>query len=208
MTDKLGLFNGALRLLGERKLASLVEAREPRRVLDDIWDEGAVKYCLSQGLWNFASRSGQYTYSPSYTPEFGLAFAFEKPEDWVRTSAVCSDEYFKVPLLNYSDEGGLWFADIDTLYIRYVSNDASFGGDLALWPLNFAKYVQSYLAFEAAPKISGSASKVADIEKAMRHRLTQARSSDAMDEPTKFPARSSWLLSRGQFRHVRGSGIY
>ena len=45
MTDKLTVYNETLGLLGERKLASLTEQREPRRVLDGFWDQ-TVAYCL------------------------------------------------------------------------------------------------------------------------------------------------------------------
>ena len=34
--DQLSLYNNALTVLGERKIASLTENREPRRVLDDV----------------------------------------------------------------------------------------------------------------------------------------------------------------------------
>ena len=37
MATKLGLYNRALRVLGETKLSSLSEAREPRYILDDIY---------------------------------------------------------------------------------------------------------------------------------------------------------------------------
>ncbi len=46
VTTKLQIFNGALRMCGERKLASLSEDRQPRRLLDDEWADGAVDYCL------------------------------------------------------------------------------------------------------------------------------------------------------------------
>jgi hypothetical protein len=44
--SKLKLYNDALGILGERRLASLTENREPRRVLDEVWDagKGVVNY--------------------------------------------------------------------------------------------------------------------------------------------------------------------
>ena len=57
MTDKLSIYNGALNILGERKLASETENREPRYQLDDIWDNDMVDRCLQMGQWNFAARS-------------------------------------------------------------------------------------------------------------------------------------------------------
>jgi hypothetical protein len=56
MTDKLGLYNLALGHLEERKLASLTENREPRRVLDDYYDQ-ELAYCLERKFWNFIYRT-------------------------------------------------------------------------------------------------------------------------------------------------------
>ena len=81
MTSKLTLFNGALRLLGERRLASLTEDRPARRYLDDAWDDGLVDDALEQGFWNFATRTVQMTASTSVEPEFGYRYAFQKPDD-------------------------------------------------------------------------------------------------------------------------------
>ena len=131
-TTRLKLYNEALiTFLGERALGSLAENREPRRVLDAVWDNGAIDYCLEQGLWNFATRAQQITYSPSVEPPFGYRYAFTKPDDYVRTAAVCSDERFNCPLTQYADEGGFWFADLDTLYVKYVSDDDQYGYDLS-----------------------------------------------------------------------------
>ena len=43
---KLSLYNDTLQLLGERRLASDTEDREPRYDLDSLYDNGAVDYCL------------------------------------------------------------------------------------------------------------------------------------------------------------------
>src|SRR6185369_1444544 len=111
-------YNNALLDVGERALASVTEPREPRRLLDIAWDSGAVEWCLEQGQWNFAMRSSKLDYSPSVEPPFGYRRAFNKPTDWIRTAAVASDEYFRVPLLTYVDESSYWFSDLDTIYVR------------------------------------------------------------------------------------------
>src|SRR3546814_10721056 len=78
---QLSLYNGALRLCGEAKLANLTEDREPRYVLDDVWDDGALRHCLQQGLWNFAMRTVEAEYSPSVEPSFGFRRAFDRSEE-------------------------------------------------------------------------------------------------------------------------------
>ena len=134
MTSRLTLYNGGLRILGERSLLSLSENVEARRRLDTAWDGGALKYCLEAGLWNFAMRTVELTYSPSVAPSFGMRYAFDKPDDFVRTGGIWSDESMKSPLLEYRDEGPYWFAELDTIYLSYVSNDAQYGADMSLWP--------------------------------------------------------------------------
>src|SRR5260221_1483015 len=98
MTDQHSLYNGALRVLGQRKLAALTEESEPRHLLDDVWGEGAVDACLEEGLWNFAIRTARLDYSPSIEPDFGFSRAFDKPTDWIRTAGMAADGYFRVRL--------------------------------------------------------------------------------------------------------------
>lgn len=196
-TSQLALYNGALtKFLGERKLASLSENREPRRVLDDIWSQGAVKYCLERGHWKFAQRVAKLTYDPSVTPSFGYNRAFEKPSDCVKISMLCSDEYFKAPLLEYSEESGFWFASLDEVYISYVSDDSSYGGDMSLWPESFIRFVECYLALSAVNRISQSATSEDKLEKKISKLKVDALSKDAIQGPTKFPPPSSWLTAR------------
>lgn len=201
MPSKLTLFNGALRELGERKLGSLSENREARRVLDSIWDADGVKTCLAAGLWNFAIRSVMVDYSPSVEPDFGYRRAFDKGGDWIRTAAVCEDEFFKSPLLNYNDEAAYIFADLDTIYVQYVSDDNDYGGDLANWAPNFVRYVEAWLAARAAMPLTQSTQRRDDMERLAEVWLTKAKSTDAMDEPTKFPPPGTWSRAR----HGRGN---
>src|SRR5690348_15503497 len=130
---RLSLYNGALLILGERALSSLSEARESRRVLDQVWNRDPVRYCLEQGQWKFAMQKGRLTYNPSFTPSSGFRRQFTKPTDFVRLCAISCEEYFNEPLLQYDDIGSFWFADIDDLFIKYVSDDNAFGRDFSLW---------------------------------------------------------------------------
>jgi hypothetical protein len=137
MTTKLQLYNNALLLCGERALGSLTEEREPRRLLDQVYDTDGIKKCLEMGQWKFAMRTIQIDYDPDVSPTFGYQRAFDKPTDWVVTSSVCSDEYFRAPLLQYTDEAGYWYADLNTIYVRYVSDDAQYGKNIGSWPGSF-----------------------------------------------------------------------
>jgi hypothetical protein len=207
MTTQLTLYNGALMLCGERFLSSLTEEREPRRLLDRAWDNGAgVKSCLEQGQWNFAMRTVQIDYDTTIEPDFGYRRAFLKPDDWVITSALCSDEYFREPLTRYWDEAGYWYADLDTLYVRYVSNDVAYGLDYSLWPESFREYVEEYLANKVIRKITDSEEEEAKSDKRLRKKLLHAKSRAAMAEPTSFPPVGSWVRSRNRFGGGRDGG--
>lgn len=201
MTTKLLIFNGALRMCGERKLASITENQQGRHILDDEWADGAVDYCLGAGQWKFAKRTIELASSTSVTPDFGYSKAFAIPSDLIRTTALCSDPYQQVPLLSYTTEQAYWFADVDPLYVSYVSNDASYGGDLTLWPMEFVLFIQAYLASKIVETLTQDENKWAKVYKLAKKYRTEAASSDAMEAPTKFPPEGSWVLAR------RGRGL-
>jgi hypothetical protein len=194
--DKLSLYNDALTLCGERMLASLTENRESRRLLDQAWASGAVDFCLETGQWNFAVNSIKLEYSPSVEPPFGYRYAFDKPVDYIRTMAVCCDEYFQEPLLRYIDEAQYWFSDYDTIYVRYVSNLDEYGMNMGKWSPTFSEMVSSYLAKKVVTKLTQDVAKWKMVDDDFKARRLEAKSNDAMMEPTKFMPRGSWVRAR------------
>lgn len=200
MTSKLSVFNGALRLCKERRLTSLTENREPRRLLDEAWEDGstggAVKACLEMGQWEFARRTVQLNSSAILEPEFGYTYAFEKPDDFVRVCGVWQDEYCETPLLRYQVERGVWFADIDPIYISYVSNGETYGADLSLWPEVFVKLVQAELAMEIVGNLTQSRGLRADVQAIHKQAKLEAKSFDAQELPTSFPPPGKWSMAR------------
>lgn len=198
MTTQLRLYNDALLAIGERKIASLSENREPRRALDDAYsDVDAVKYCLEQGHWKFAQRGTLMVNSPSVTPAFGYAYAFEKPTDCVKISKMCTDEYFNNPLLSYVEEAGWWYSNVTDIYISYVSDDVLYGRDLAKWPESFANYVGLYLADKICLRITQNQNTKNRLEKDVIRALFDAKNKDALQGPTVFPPVGSWNRARG-----------
>lgn len=194
MANKLGQYNSALLILGERRLASLSEAREPRRALDDAWDD-TVAYCLEAGFWNFAMRAVQIDSSPSVTPTFGYNYAFTKPGDFIRTYCLGFTETFEPPLLDIVDEPNYWFTNVDPLYVKYVSDDQAYGMDLSIWSESFADYNATRLAVKTCKRITGSFPDE-KLLKQEKDALALAKSKDAMDEPAKFPPQGTWTRSR------------
>lgn len=206
MTTKLDIYNGALLLCGERFLNSLTENREPRRLLDRVWSSNGIKTCLEKGQWNFAMRTVQLDYDSSVEPDFGYNRAFEKPSDWVLTSSMCCDEFLREPLTRYWDEAGYWYSDLDTLYVRYVSDDALYGMDMNKWPDSFREYVEEFFANKIIRKLTNSNEEEAASMKRLKDKLLTAKSRAAMAEPTNFPARGAWSRSRNRFPNRRDGG--
>jgi hypothetical protein len=206
---QLSLYNGALRLLGQTRLAALTETVESRRVLDDIWDDGAVDFCLAQGDWNFATRTVRIEINTAIEPDFGFQNAFDKPSDWRRTTTVSADEYLRMPLTNpeFVDEQQYWFADISPLYVRYISNDSSYGGDYSVWSESFKDMAEAYLSWKASPRLIQNEKGRDRAEKDYLRARRLARSNDSLAEGVKFPPQGIWAGSRsggGGRRRDRG----
>ncbi len=199
---RLKLYNGALRILGAREIASLSESRESRRVLDGIWNDGLLDYCLEQGFWKWAIRTQEIAYDPDIDPDFGFSYAFGKPTDYVRTYALCSDENFNSPITRYDDETTYIYTDIDTIYLKFVSDDEDYGLNYAAWPETFVSYVESEFASRACLRLTQSQSKKDQIVKDTKKLLVDARSKDAMGLGVKYLHRGTWSSARG------GSGSF
>lgn len=220
-TSRLKIYNGALLLLGELRLdttTGLTERREPRYLLDEVWNDGGVDYCLEQAQWHFAMRTSRFDYNPSITPEFGFSRAFDKPSDWRITSGMFSDEFMQSPLLQYADEAGFWYSDFDELFVKYVSNDDSFGLDLSMWPATFTDYVKAYFAGRIVHRVPSAAEKIVILhgppgrpDRGLIHQaLIVAKNKAAMAVPTTFPSRGTWARARhaGMNRGGRDGGSF
>lgn len=211
MTTRLQLYNAALRLCGEKKISTLSEDRKPRYLLDDIWNDGGVEFCLERGFWTFAERLVRIDYDTEVTPAFGHNRAFTKPTDWVKTSGICSDEFFKTPLTEYEDRSGYWYASIDQIYVKYVSNDTTYGNDLSIWPSQFADYVAAYFASQIVAELTGDEKKKEIVSREVKDKMRDALNHNLSSKPQQFPALGRWVSARTSYsrgdRGNRGSLI-
>ena len=205
--QNLSLFNGALRELGSRKLASLTENREPQYLLTDVWNDDAVLHCLEEGLWSFAIRSVAISFDPSFTADFGYTYRFTQPTDFVRTAQVAVDEYFEQPLTRYVEEGQFWFADLSDIFVKYVSDDLAYGMNYSVWPPSFIVFVELYLASKIVFKITQSKEKEDEVLQKLNMARRDALSKTAMEQPNKFFPLGMFARSRyGQFSRGRYRG--
>ncbi len=211
MPDKLTIYNLALSELNERHLASLTEAREPRRVLDTHWAQ-EVAYCLGEGQWNFMTRTVQQDASSTVEPGFGFLYAFNLPVDYVRTITCSISPSLQPPMFDneMAQEAGFLYTNWTPIYHSYVSNDALYGMNLGAWPPAFTDFVAKRLARQTAKKITGSDKLLVGpqglIAEEKRAKLN-ARSKDAMNNPTKFAPTGTWVRARRGFMHrMPGAG--
>lgn len=195
MASKLGIYNSALLLLEERSLAALTDEAPARYALDAAWAE-TLGYCLESGFWTFAMRTRLIEASGSIVPAFGLAFAFEKPEDWARSYRISADDRLAGQLMDLVDEGGLWYSDTAPIYVKYVSNDAAYGGDLAKWSATFAEFVAAHLAMKTCVRITGNGTRLDYLARLERRTRNEASAKDSMNEPPVFPVQGTWAQAR------------
>lgn len=179
MVSKLQVWNGALREIGETRITDTGDAIESARVLTGAWDS-TVAYCLEAGLWNFALNDTGI--STDTGPQFGHSYQFNKPGDWVRTASVSASPTFYPPLEDYADQDTFWRANVNPLYVRYVSNDTGRGMDLAHWPTSFTRYVELELAWRIGKRVNQSDAQREVLAKDRRDAKLNAQSKDAMNE--------------------------
>ena len=195
MSTQLGIYNEVLLTLGARRINSLTQMDDQRVVIDDFYSS-VVALCLEQSFWKFASRSVQLDYDTGVTPAFGFTYAFAAPDDFVRTYLLSASPTFDPPLLDYQFEAGYWWANASTIYLRYISNDASYGLNLTSWPKSFEAYVVASLVTACRPRFPECPIPIEGLVKQQKNALLLARSKDAMNEPPRFPPTGSWVRAR------------
>jgi hypothetical protein len=197
VATKLSIYNGALNVCKHRRLSTITDDVEARYVLDDNWDRDFINTVLEKGLWNFAMVTVLIDADTSYTDPLGAGWnRFTLPDDYVRGAGVFTNGSFTDPDLSFKEEAGVLYSTQSTIYLRYISNGATYGADYSLWPPSFTRYAEHELAHMSSGRLVDSDSEKREIERLTQKALTQARSRDAMKEPTTFPPESAWNRAR------------
>jgi hypothetical protein len=186
------IYNGALMILGKDKLPA-GDTDHPYRVkCDTSVDEGVANAVMEDTEWLFGQTSVQIEYNPSIEPSWGHNRAFDKPSDLLRISGIWSDPYFQHPLRNYVDEGDVFLASCDVIYLKYVDSD--FLSTPSSWPTYFARLVSAKIAQDIAPGIDPKL--IDHANEVYENRRDVALSNDAQASPPHIFTEGTWVRSR------------
>jgi hypothetical protein len=207
VATKLTVYNEALLALKSRRLANLTENRSERRDLDAVWD-ASLDWMLERALWNFATAPEEWTPSDTLESQFGYTYVYEKPDDYMRLVDISANERFRPTLSDFAEEGDCFLSDVSPMWVRYVSTDPSKGRDPGKWKPAFARALALELAWRAGPHIcSLSAQDKSDLWKEKKTALSQAKASDAVNQPmAMLPAGrlvSARAGRRGAYNNMR-----
>lgn len=196
MGDRLTIYRGSARLLGDGRIAALDEDSVIRRAFDDAWPE-AVDYLLRRGFWNFAIRTVEIEPDDDFEPLFGYTYSYSKPNDWIRTHRISETGDFVKGFEDFHFEQGFWFASVSPLYISYVSSGDAYGWNVGAWEQPFCKALEAYLAFSSGLPVTADKGNRNDLYQLFKEELKNAKAIDAVDEAVQHtpPGR----LTRSRF---------
>lgn len=189
--DKLGLYNDACRIAGVERLADLTEAREARFKLDEIFELGAVDYCLRIAMPAFARKTQALgNDGASVSPEFKATHTL--PTDFITylprpdgLPTLYYDAALDQPVARQLRDGDTIYTDYETVYIRYIFRNE----DYATWDPEFVKFFTAYLGMELAERIAPHRYSVAAAK--YKELLEGAQALAAIQEPLGGRAKAS-----------------
>ena len=186
MASETSIANGALILLGERRIDSLDEGSPTANVLKERYPE-IRDASLRAHPWNFATTRASLAAS-STAPTWKYARAFPFPNDLLRLLLV--DNPGHEP---YEVEGRTIVTDLGApLQIQYTKQVT----DVAQMDSLFREALSAALAADVAEAITGSTQKVDTMRQIFAAKLSAARTPDAPEPTPPIFADGDWLDSR------------
>jgi len=176
---KLGLYNDALLLLGQRALSTDTEAREPRYDLDNLYNNGGVDYCLEIGRPRYASKLVSLTgAAPVAVTQF--AWQIDLPDaDFLALDGVFADGKLEQKVKKFYREADYILCDFQSVYVRYIVDFATSG--LTNMTPSFGRVVSAYFARELSVKLDPDS--YSDINDELDNRLKILAQIEAENEP-------------------------
>lgn len=177
---KLQLYDNALLLIGQRALTGLTEDREPRHLLDSVYDLDAIAYCLEIVKPVFASKIVTLN-TPATSSEHDLDSVHTLPSDYITVVGVYSDPKLDQPISRYLIEGNTLACEYDAIYLRYTSDD--YVTDFTNWSASFSRVASAYLAREISIKLTPA--KYEDISSLFIDRVEAVKGLEGEKEPAE-----------------------
>ena len=199
MATKLQIWKQALVHLEKATITTLTDDVEAVYVFGNAWD-GVVEEAFNSGDWNFAKASVALSANGALTPAVGWSYAFDYPDDWIRTVTVSNNPSF-LTFKDYVDESGHLHANTPTLYLRFISEVNAADDQISTWPTMFWRYAALKLAFDTCGRLTSGDTLEEKLRLRMEKALRQAKSVDARNENNKVIEPGSWLRAR------RGAGV-
>lgn len=188
------VYNDALLIMGLDEITSNTDDSNRRTKLDRSLDVGLVADMLEDTGWQFGMTSVEIQFDPSAEPSWGYQRALRKPTDMHRLDGIYTDEYMRVPLRLYKDEGDYWFCDYDGLYVSYIST--TFLSSPDEWPTYFRRLVAARMAKDTAPSLRNEGADIQNANIVFEERESSGKSIDAMQSPPHKLAEGTWTTSR------------
>jgi len=192
LTDDLrDLYNKALQILKLPPLISNDDESERRVAIDYALDTGAIETVFDLINWNYNVKVAEIDEDGVYSPTFGYTYRFAVPADMTRLYGISADDRFLNPLSNWYREGAYFFADVQTIYIKYLSTDQH--STISAWP----RYMFNLVAAEIArscchlPGVDYN-----HVERKYQEYKIEAYNTDAQRQPPKLISSGSWNRSR------------
>ena len=193
MASKTDIFNGAIRLVGARRIENADDnATRAARELTDAWEDVRKEF-LTLHPWNFAKVYTTLAATVN-TPDWKWSYEFLLPGDCLQVRQV--GEYARTPYENVSDRR--LYANQDTLKISYTQDVQ----DTALYHPTFVSALQARLAVEIVEAVTQSSTKKADLEAVFDKRLRRAKRVDMKNAP---PQESRCVTLCVTIRTARGA---
>jgi hypothetical protein len=201
----LKIYNRALQILGQDHLNSVTDDSIRKVKLDVALSSGLVESLLEDTGWHWAVTSAKVQVNPSLEPEWGLKNVFDKPDNMQRIDGVFADEYMKVPLKEYKEEGAYIYSDYNEMYIQFVSR--AYLSDPASWPVHFTRLVSATMARDVSRlKVFGkTAREIEEIRLIFKEAEAESKNIDVMQAPPRIISEGSWVSSRFQGNRYRRS---
>ena len=186
--------NAALILLGERRIDSLEGTSKTAKLLKERYSE-VRDDTLRSHPWNFATRRASIA-ADTVIPLWGFDHAYTLPDDCLRLLIVNdpADERYKV-------EGRKVITNIDApLEIEYTAQIT----DPLQMDVLFRQALSAALALDVAEAITGTTTKVQEIQALFETKLRAARVPDAQEPSPPQIEASEWLDAREETGSSRG----